>query len=93
MPTPEEIRDGNLQALQSRDDEIERLRQELGRAYRAIQGLWNARVNHTPFPEGYHAPTIAAARRFITDDSLEGAAYFEGKQVDVLHEVLKSYRL
>ena len=29
MPTPEEIRDGHIQALQSRDDEIARLRAAL----------------------------------------------------------------
>ena len=68
------------------------LRKELERAYRCICGF------HTALRKGelldktttaYHSPTIAAARRFAIEGKLDGAEYFIGKKVDVLHNALK----
>ena len=71
--------------------EIERLQDELRRAYRAISGFYSKfRDNNlmTPVMLSYHSPTIGAARRYIKEGSLEGAAYFDGKSVDVLREAM-----
>lgn len=67
------------------------LKRELERAYRCICGFSTARrkgdiLDDTAF--AYHSPTIGAARRFVLDGQLDGAAYFEGKPVDVLHKAL-----
>ena len=68
------------------------LRKELECAYRCICGF------HTALRKGelldltataYHSPTIAAARRFVVEHELDGAEYFIGKQIDVLHNALK----
>lgn len=68
------------------------LREELERAYRCICGF------HTMMRKGelldrtafaYHSPTIGAARRFVIEGKLDGARYFEGKQIEVLHDALK----
>ena len=68
---------------------VGRLTADLKRAYRCIQGMQNALTNSQPFTaEGYHAPTIAAAKRFVWEDALDGAEYFTGKPVAVLHEAL-----
>lgn len=72
--------------------EIERLKIELGRAYRALHGFAHAhrkgeRLNDTAV--GYHSPTIGAAARFVREQSLDGAEYFVGKPVAVLHEALR----
>jgi hypothetical protein len=66
------------------------VRTEQGRAYRCIQGLHNAlTAMQADIPaNGYHAPTIAAAKRFVFEGSLEGSEYFIGKPVDVLHAAL-----
>jgi len=74
--------------------EIERLKKELGRAYRALHGFYYAFANgETPKPMvGYHSLTIAAARRYMTEKSYDGTEYFVGKHVDVLREVLKGYK-
>lgn len=74
-----------------RDAEIVRLTLELQRAYRCIVGFHTAlrkdeRLNRTSV--AYHLPTIGAARRFVFQDSLEGADYFEGKHISILHEAL-----
>lgn len=67
------------------------LREELERAYRCICGF------HTKLRKGelldrtalaYHSTTIGAARRFVLDGRLDGATYFEGKPVQVLHAAL-----
>lgn len=69
------------------------LRTELERAYRCICGLHTA-IRKGELPGGpvlgYHSPTIAAARRFVTEGELDGSEYFIGKHVDVLHAALKS---
>lgn len=75
--------------------ETARLHTELSRAYRALHGFYHSHVNGKE-PNGamiaYHSLTLGAARRFITDDSIDGASYFEGKPVGVLHEVLAQYK-
>lgn len=67
------------------------LREELDRAYRCICGF------HTAHRKGelldkttlaYHSPTIGAARRFVLEDAPDGASYFTGKKIDVLHAAL-----
>ena len=64
-------------------------RTELGRAYRCIQGMHNAmQKDPASFPEGYHAPPIGAAKRYVFEDALDGSDYFIGKPVDVLHAAL-----
>lgn len=71
-------------------DQVQQLRTELGRAYRCIQGMHNAlTVMQAEMPgNGYHLPTVAAAKRFVFEDSLEGTDYFIGKPVEVLHGAL-----
>ena len=72
-------------------DEIERLRTELSRAYRATYGLYNAaREARTPSDAmmGYHSLTFGAAARFVREGALDGADYFIGKHFSVLHAVL-----
>ena len=72
--------------------EVERLETELSRAYRALHVMAAcARDGRKPGAAtlAYHSPTIGAAARFIQDGSLEGAGYFIGKDVSVLHDALK----
>jgi hypothetical protein len=71
--------------------DVERLQEELGRAYRAIHGFHNARRKGellADAPYAYHAPTIAAAGRFVREGALDGSEYFMGKPVEVLREAL-----
>jgi len=69
--------------------EVERLTNDLQRAYRCIQGMHNALTSGKPFTaEAYHAPTIAAAKRFVWEGALDGVRYFTGKPVEVLHDAL-----
>lgn len=73
--------------------EAERLTIELERAYRAIRGLYTAALKGGKPDQtmmAYHSPTIAAACRFVKTGSLEGAEYFVGKPIEVLHEALSS---
>jgi len=70
--------------------EVQRLEKELGRAYRALRGLYSFVVTgETPDRTmlAYHSPTIAAAIRFVDEGSLDGAEYFIGKPFEVLQEV------
>jgi len=73
-------------------DEVLRLRTELGRAYRALRGFYSfaakAEVPNKTMM-AYHALTIGASIRFVNYGSLDGADYFVGKPVDVLHDVFK----
>jgi hypothetical protein len=62
---------------------------ELERAYRCIQGMHNALQKGSEFAVGYHAPTIAAAKRFVFEGDLGGSEYFIGKPVEALHAALK----
>ena len=72
--------------------EIERLRDELRVAYRALCAYAFAHrrgarlLGHAV---AYHALAEGAAARFKRDGSLDGARYFLGKSVDVLHEALR----
>lgn len=68
----------------------EELKVELGRAYRCIQGMHNTmQAWEVNFPAmAYHSPTIAAAKRFVFEGALDGAEYFIGKPVSVMHEAL-----
>jgi hypothetical protein len=64
---------------------------ELERAYRAIRGFWTAAQNGLVPDQtmlAYHSPTIGAACRFVATGELDGAEYFIGKPVEVLHEAL-----
>jgi hypothetical protein len=64
---------------------------ELERAYRCIRGFWTATKKGEPLDGTaltYHSPTIAAACRFVADGKLDGAEYFIGKHVSVMHEAL-----
>lgn len=80
----------------SEDAERERsahLETELGRAYRALQAFANAESKGellTRRTFTYHSATIAAAKRFVFEgNTLDGADYFEGKPVEVLHAALR----
>lgn len=77
-------------------DEEARLTNELERAYRAIRGFYTfAKEGKTP-DEGmlsYHVLTIGAACRFVAEGALDGADYFIGKPVDVLHNALDPKRV
>lgn len=72
-------------------EEAERVRKELERAYRALRGMYSA-VAKGRVPDStmlaYHAPTIAASIRYVNEGALDGADYFIGKPVDVLHSAL-----
>lgn len=73
-------------------DEPARLRRELELAYRCICGFHTfARQDKLPDETmlTYQSPVIGAARRFVIEDALDGASYFEGKPVEVLHAALK----
>ena len=73
--------------------EQDRLQKELERAYRALRGIYGAVINGEMPNESmlaYHCPTFGAAIRYVESGSLEGADYFTGKPVDVLHDVLRS---
>lgn len=68
------------------------LEQELGRAYRAVQAFANAEAKGEMLSGGtltYHVLAIAAAKRFVFEDALDGADYFEGKPIEVLHAALQ----
>lgn len=68
------------------------MRLELERAYRALHGFYYAHTQGKLLDKtalAYHGPTIGAAARFIHEGSVDGAAYFEGKPIDVLHDALK----
>lgn len=64
---------------------------ELGRAYRALRGLYG-QIAKDQMPDktmlAYHSPTIAAALRFVHEGELDGSQYFIGKPVSVLHDAL-----
>lgn len=70
----------------------EQLKEELGRAYRALRGFWSCYEKGT-LPDrtmiAYHSPTIGAAMRFVNEGALDGTIYFEGKPVDLLHKALR----
>lgn len=74
------------------ENELEHLRTELGRAYRALHAFYFAHragnmLNDTAVM--YHCPTIGAAARFVHEGALDGSEYFIGKKVDVLHAALR----
>lgn len=75
------------------DSEVEKLRTELERAYRAIRGFYTAHQNGARLDRtivAYHSPTIAAACRFVKTGQLDGSEYFVGKPIEVLHEALSN---
>lgn len=74
------------------NDELQRLRTELWRAYRALTAYTNARDRGRSLPDhaiAYHSPTEAAAKRFVNHGAMDGSEYFIGKSVDVLHAALR----
>jgi len=74
------------------ENEIERLRYELGRAYRALAAYTLAYAKNEPLNDAaieYHSLTEAAAKRFVNHGALDGSEYFIGKSVDVLHAALR----
>ena len=77
-------------------DEEARLTKELQRAYRAIRGFYTFASNGK-LPDktmlAYQAPTIGAACRFVSEGALDGADYFMGKPVDLLHNALNPKRV
>jgi len=78
------------------ENELERLRTELGRAYNALVAYTNARDRGAPLPDhaiAYHSLTEAAAKRFVNHGALDGSEYFIGKSVDVLHAALRGEEL
>lgn len=70
----------------------EELETELGRAYRALRGIYG-KIAKGEMPDkfmlAYHGATIGAALRFVHEGALDGAQYFIGKPVEVLHDALK----
>ena len=71
----------------------EQLEIELGRAYRALRGLYGCVVNGEQPGDtmmAYHSPTFGAAVRFVNEQKMDGAEYFIGKHFSVLADVLKS---
>ena len=63
----------------------EELTIELQRAYRCIQGLHSLQTVKPTAPLFlYHAPTIAAAKRFVFEGELDGSSYFIGKDASIL---------
>lgn len=76
--------------------EIEHLRTELSRAYRALAAYTYARARGEPLNDAavaYHSLTEAAAKRFVNHGALDGSEYFIGKSVDVLHAALRGEEL
>ena len=78
------------------DNELDHLRTELGRAYRALLAYATAsergkRLNDAAV--AYHSLTEAAAKRFVNHGALDGSEYFIGKSVDVLHAALRGEEL
>lgn len=76
--------------------ENERLKKELERAYRCIRGFWTAHEKGETLartPVAYHCTTIGAACRFVSSGALDGAEYFVGKPVEVLHNALNPKRV
>jgi hypothetical protein len=74
------------------ENELEHLRTELERAYRALAAYTNAHDRGETLPAhaaAYHSTTEAAAKRFVNHGSLDGSEYFIGKSVDVLHAALR----
>ena len=72
-------------------DESAQLRNELERAYRCISAFYTS-LRKGEFLDktalAYHSPTIAAARRYVAEGELDGAQYFIGKNVSVMHAAL-----
>lgn len=64
------------------------LKLELERAYRCIQGMHHSMRVKEEFPAGYHALTIAAAKRYVFEGALDGSDYFIGKHNSVLQDAL-----
>jgi hypothetical protein len=80
--------------MAERDQRIADLEKELGRAYRCIRGFWTVTQKGELVADktmlAYHSPTIGAACRFVAEGALDGAEYFIGKPVDILHKALSS---
>lgn len=72
-------------------EEINRLNSELDKAWRCIVGLHNkmSDLDKLGAMGMYHSPTVAAARRHVYEGKSDGAEYFIGKPVDILHAALK----
>lgn len=72
-------------------EKIEWLEKELDRAYRALCGYAKAHDRGEPLSKasvGYHSLTVGAAKRWTLEQQMDGADYFVGKPVDVLHKAL-----
>lgn len=65
---------------------------ELGRAYRALRGIYG-KIAKGQMPDetmlAYHGLTLAAAIRFVNEGALDGSQYFIGKPADVLRDTLR----
>lgn len=67
---------------------------ELRRAYRAIRGIYGKIANgETPDKTmlAYHSAALGAAIRFVDQGEFDGAQYFTGKPIEVLHDALRRY--
>lgn len=77
--------------MTAQEQEIERLKKELGRAYRAVRGFYSV-LSKGQKPSdammAYHSPTVAASIRFVNEGALDGSEYFIGKHIDVMRSVL-----
>lgn len=72
-------------------EQIEHLTAELDRAYRALCGYATAAGNGVTLADAtvaYHSLTVAAAKRWVIEGAMDGAGYFTGKPVAVLHAAL-----
>ena len=90
MPTDKQVK-AVADTIMEMDKPV-RLQEELERAYRCICGFHTFARNGKLPDEGmlaYHSPVIGAARRFVIEEKLDGAKYFEGKPIAVLHAALK----
>lgn len=73
------------------DERVKFLERELDRAWRALCGYATAADNGVVLDktaQAYHAPTVAAAKRYVMEGAMDGAEYFEGKHVGVLRSAL-----
>lgn len=66
--------------------DVGHLQDELGRAYRAVLGFSSEFNDGTMM--AYHLPTLAAAKRFVYEGSLDGASYFDGRSIDTMRAAL-----
>lgn len=88
----EKLKMSQYEELLAACEHVAKLEAELQRAYRCIQGLYNAVKSPEESSEAmlaYQSPTIAAAKRFVFEGVLDGSEYFINKPVEVLQTAMK----